>query len=1269
MKWIRGANACRRCSCRFLITTALILLAMSFVFTPGSVFAKAQTDSDASSISESASTTETETTTGNNEEATEADSSQLIPGVGGITSDSADQAEQKATPSENASAHEVQSQTTSDAESSDDATSHDGEAQAMNAQPSSSLTGRFVENINKGWTFSAGTSDLTGWSFPTGVSNGAVDLPHSWEYVHPSMSYIPTMNQKTVTYTRKLDVSAYQGRKLFIKFYGVSRNADVSIDGEEVGTHVGGYSAFVFDITSFIRGKTSVDLVVKVSNIDLKSIPINVDYTQWGGIYRDVELISTSDQYVSTEDYGSTGVFVDSSISGSNAAVTVRTDLSNASDNPASVTLRTVIKDVDGNVVASVDKACELEKASVNKQVSNALTINNVRCWNGRSDPYLYTVVVTVLDANSNPIDEVSSTFGVRTFKVANGKSYLNGTEIEIHGVGYHQDRQGMGNAVSKAQMQEDVNTMLEMGVNAVRTSHYPHDRELYNMTDAAGMLVYNEIPYYMIWSKAASYGDSITNQLKEMIRQGYNNPSIVMWGVQNEVSHNSSYAQYGSDFNVTESQVVQFNKQLVALAHKEDPTRLVVQGIIDRQGSAQQTAKWSAGVDLNGFNFYRGFKSAVASADDKGRKALQDTINAGLDTYKKILNVDTLMFSEYGAGANINQHREVDADFSWDGNDNSSSSSHYEEYQSFVLETYWKTIESRKDIAASFVWNMFDFSCYRNEGGAYRLNTKGLVTYDHVTRKDAYYFFKANWNQQDKFVYLTSKRFKERYKAVQQIKAYSNCDTVELFLNGVSQGMGRKQQSGVFVWDGIDLSMATSNELKVVGESSGKSYTDSVSGISAPGSWLSYSAHVHDIGWQSTVHSGQTAGTTGRSLAVEALTFSSQDVQVSAHVQNIGWQGWNSGKGGTTGRNLAMEAVRLRLTGNSALAYDIYYRVHSANVGWLGWAKNGEPAGTQGLSRQMEAIQIILVKKGSPAPGTTSGAFQSRYSTSVLEYQAHVSNIGWQATVRSPKVAGTVGKNLPMEALSISTEDLPMTGYVEMDAHVQNIGWQGWRIGNAGTTGQSLCMEAVKIKLQGEVASAYDVYYRAHISDYGWLDWAKNGEAAGSQGHSKALQAIEIRLVAKGETPPTSDSKVGSAFLIPPVSYQAHVQDIGWQASVFNGVTAGTTGRSKAIEAIRIELSDPSISGAIEYRAHSAMVGWCDWVSNGTTAGTTGRGLQLEALEIRLAGDAAKSYKVQYRAHVQDYGWMEWVEDGTTAGTVGQGKRVEAVQVRIVRK
>lgn len=1151
-----------------------------------------------------------------------------------------------------------------DADGSDDVAALDAEnpesldASADNAK--SGILGRSVVSINQGWNFSTNDTTLDGWGFPDGRSSGTVDLPHSWEYAHPTRSYIPAFNKKTVTYSKTIDVSSYQGRRLYLKFYGVSKNAGVLVDGKVVGSHVGGYSAFVVDITDAVQGKSQVELTVNVTNIDTDSIPINVDYTQWAGIYRDVELIATENQHFSLMNAGSQGVFFDYTLQGGNANVTVRADISNHGDK-GSVTLKSQIFDANGNVVSEVEQPCSLAANKDFSEFSIKQKVTNVHRWNAVADPYLYTAVVQICGADGSVLDEVSQAIGFRTFKISKGSAYLNGVKIQIHGVGYHQDRQGCGNAVTADQISSDIDQMLDMGVNFVRASHYPHDQAFYELADQKGILVYNEIPYYMIYSKAKSYGDSINAQMVEMIRQNYNHPCVVMDGIQNEVVYNPSFKNYGLDFDVTAGEIIAFNKRLVALAKAEDPSRLVVQATIDSSSHAQNSKQWSSNIELTGLNLYVGFKSAVSSAGNEGRKELAKLLNAKLDSYKSIYGVDSLMISEYGAGANVQQHCEVDDGFSWDGKD--SSNSHYEEYQSFIHEVYWDTIQKRSDLPVTSVWNMFDFSCYRNEGGVPRTNTKGLLCYDHETRKDAYYFYKANWNTDDPLVYLTSKRFLARNRSIEDFKVYSNCDKVKLYVNGSSVGYGTKQQSGVFVWRNVKLKQGVKNSVKAVGERGGATYEDSVDGITVPDHNVSYRAHVQNIGWQQDRQNGSIAGTVGKSLRIESLTASLDDpnssIKINGHVQGIGWQGWKTGSCGTTGKSKRLEAIRVRLTGNLSNDYDIWYRVHSSNVGWLGWAKNGAPAGTTGKGYAAEAVQMVLVKKGDPAPGDTANSFIGE--DCIVTYKAHVATIGWQPSVSDGATAGTTGRGLSMETLSAAVSSDPDA--LKLNAHVQNIGWQGWQTGNCGTTGKSLRMEAVKIKLTGDLEDKYDVYYRVHVANFGWLGWAKNGEAAGTQGYAYGMQAVEICLVEKGGKAP---GKTGNSFRQPLVTYSAHVAHIGWMSAAKDGKIAGTTGRGLSMEALRLSLGD-SVSGGIEAKAHVAGTGWESGWS--TTVGTTGKSRAIEAVRIRLTGDAAKKYDVMYRAHSAKVGWSAWVKNGKKAGTTGYSLPMQAIEIKLVKK
>lgn len=307
----------------------------------------------------------------------------------------------------------------------------------------------------------------------------------------------------------------------------------------------------------------------------------------------------------------------------------------------------------------------------------------------------------------------------------------------------------------------------------------------------------------------------------------------------------------------------------------------------------------------------------------------------------------------------------------------------------------------------------------------------------------------------------------------------------------------------------------------------------------------VSYETHVQNIGWQGAQSNGAVAGTTGQSLRLEAIKINLNNdgadlgIQYRTHIQNIGWEsGWhNSGEiSGTTGQSLRLEAVQMKLTGSAASDYDLYFRVHAQNIGWMAWAKasggNAATAGTSGASLRLEAIQIVIVKAGSAAPSAdgqvTSASF---FPTDDINYQTHVQNIGWQNPVGSKAVAGTTGRSLRLEAISINTNSPSVMGF-QYRTHIQNIGWEGsWHNTGevSGTTGQSLRLEAIQIKLTGEMSRFFDVYYRAHVQNIGWMGWAKNGESAGSEGYSYRMEAIQIVICCKGQTPGGSST---SAFM-----------------------------------------------------------------------------------------------------------------------------------------
>lgn len=284
----------------------------------------------------------------------------------------------------------------------------------------------------------------------------------------------------------------------------------------------------------------------------------------------------------------------------------------------------------------------------------------------------------------------------------------------------------------------------------------------------------------------------------------------------------------------------------------------------------------------------------------------------------------------------------------------------------------------------------------------------------------------------------------------------------------------------------------------------------------------VEYRAHVQNEGWQGYVKDGATAGTVGKSRAVEAVKIKLQGVaggiSYQSHLKNVGWTSWvgNDAQSGTTGQSRDMEAIRIKLTGMASYVYNVYYRVHVGDYGWLGWTMNGEIAGSVGCSMRMEAIEIKLVKKNQYH--ATSKSYITRPSVTV---QSHVGNVGWQPAVGEGVVSGTEGRGLRVEAMIIRCSDFAGNNGIQYRSHVQDVGWQGWcnSGGTSGTTGRSLQIEAVQIRLAGNIASVFEVYYRVHVGDIGWLGWAKNGATAGTTGGSKRVEAIQVKLVRKGDS------------------------------------------------------------------------------------------------------------------------------------------------------
>ncbi|MBO0468650.1 C39 family peptidase [Enterococcus plantarum] len=437
----------------------------------------------------------------------------------------------------------------------------------------------------------------------------------------------------------------------------------------------------------------------------------------------------------------------------------------------------------------------------------------------------------------------------------------------------------------------------------------------------------------------------------------------------------------------------------------------------------------------------------------------------------------------------------------------------------------------------------------------------------------------------------------------------------------------------------------------------------------------LEYSIYNKKIGWQVGQENGGSSSFSNDKIeafkvGIDGIEASLGSIQYRAHVSDIGWQSYVSANeiSGVSGKRL--EAIQIQLTGTLKANYDIYYRVKVQNFGWLDWAVNGRSAGTTAFSYQIEGIQIQLKEKGQAAPGATKRP-AVQYKQPNIKYQSHIKNIGWQASKSNGQTSGTIGQNKRLEALKIAVDNAPVAGGIEYRSHVQDIGWQNYVSNNSitGTVGKQKQVEALSIRLTGELAKHFEVYYRVHAKNFGWLDWASNGQNAGTAGFSYQLESIEMKLVRKGANVSGAKKRYFIPFKQPTISYQSHVQDLGWQASKKNGQTSGTVGKSKRVEAIKINIDNAPVSGGIQYRSHVQDYGWQNYVSSNQLSGTVGKAKRVEAFDIRLTGELSKHFNVYYRTHAEYFGWLGWNKNGGISGTSGYGFRLEGLDIVLVKK
>ena len=419
----------------------------------------------------------------------------------------------------------------------------------------------------------------------------------------------------------------------------------------------------------------------------------------------------------------------------------------------------------------------------------------------------------------------------------------------------------------------------------------------------------------------------------------------------------------------------------------------------------------------------------------------------------------------------------------------------------------------------------------------------------------------------------------------------------------------------------------------------------------------VEYQTHVQYRGWMTPVKSGEISGTEGQSLRLEGIKINLKNlngsIEYQTHVQYRGWMNWvkDGEMSGTEGQSLRLEAIRIKLSDNLLEDYDIYYRTHVQYRGWMKWVKNGEMSGTEGQGLRLEAIQIKLISKNG-IPNIT--------------YKSYIKGSGWQNSVNDGEISGTTGQGKALQSLNISLDNYATeNGDISYVTYSQEK-WNNYvtSSNNAGASGTDI--EAVKIKLTGELEKNYDIYYRVHVSDIGWLGWAKNDIIAGTIGYFRKVEAIEIRLKKKEE----SDITVGNSYResINSIEYQSHIQDVGWKSYVKDGETSGSTGLGRRLEAFKIKVKS-NLANSITYKSYVQNVGWQKEVSNDAISGTTNQSRKIEAITVNLTGDLSNYYDVYYRTHVSNIGWLGWAKNGAKAGSVGSNTQIEAVEIKLVRK
>ncbi|MBO7196383.1 MAG: glycoside hydrolase family 2 protein [Clostridia bacterium] len=557
-----------------------------------------------------------------------------------------------------------------------------------------------------------------------------VNIPHTWnnkdgqdggnDYFRGTCEYEKNFTAPTLS----------DEERLYIEFNGVNASARVVLNGKEIICHDGGYSTFRADITDYI--KKINHLLVEVDNsVNDRVYPQKADFTFYGGIYRDVKLIVLNKHHFDMDFYGGKGLAVCPEVSGEDAAVWVRTW-----HNTEGGKVRITLHDAEGRVVARGDDTDE------------TLVIRKVHLWHGVEDPYLYNCEA-VLYVDGKPVDKVSTNFGCRSFRIDADKGFfLNGKSYPLRGVCRHQDWKDIGNAITKKHHDTDMAIIREVGANTIRLAHYQHDQYFYDLCDRYGMIVWAEIPY--ISEHMPNGRENTISQMKELLVQCYNHPSICVWGISNEITISTKKRK----------DMLDNHHELNNLIHDMDPSRPTTLACYAMCAPFDSVGHLS---DIVSWNLYLGWYTPFMWLN-----------NLWVDYFHARYPNRCLGYSEYGCECMPNLH-----------SSHPIRGDQTEEYQCKYNEFMLKFFDKRPFMWATHLWNMFDFAAdARNQGGEPGMNHKGLVTFDRKTKKDSFYLYKAWWSKEP-FVYICGRRYVDRAERKTTIKVYSNCPEINLYVNG----------------------------------------------------------------------------------------------------------------------------------------------------------------------------------------------------------------------------------------------------------------------------------------------------------------------------------------------------------------------------------------------------------------------------------------------------------------------------------------------------